>query len=221
MKTKVLWRDFLNHNKNIVIACETSEQATEFFKLLEGIGLKRWDRGSKLSDKNTQWNEYKADTGYRIGKRGIVFEFTPFLPNNYTVYQFDKIELVNDTEKPKITIEIDSTNKVTAYKAVEQAIAEYNNPKDWTEDEIQQARRITEDLILNLHDDGYSPVFYNSIAGECEILCSLCYGYPSTAKSYTSKPKNGDFFNKHIGRCVAICHIAGKPVPQFILDKNK
>lgn len=228
MKKQVLWKDFLDDDKDIVINCQTEEQANELLKLLYEKGV-TWFRGASLL-KDNAFNEYKENTCYKYEKKnkhiGICYSHidtysTPKCSNYdfYTIYKYSEIELVDKISK--IAIEIDPTNKEAAHKAVEKAIAEYNNkPKDWTEEEIQQARRITEDLILNLHDDGLSPVFYYYKEFK-KIICTLKVGNPFNDVTYRAFPKENHIFNKHIGRCVAICHVAGKPVPDFIKNKNK
>lgn len=118
-----------------------------------------------------------------------------------------------------ITIEIDPTDKATAHKSVEEAIAEHQRKVcEWTEAEIEEATRLSDEMILELHHRHLSPVFYHWPNG---VLISLNFGEPRESdRAIIASPK-GDPFNDEIGRCVCLCKATGREIPEFIQNKNR
>lgn len=87
----------------------------------------------------------------------------------------------------------------------------------WTETEIQRADAIAKEILIDLYDKNISPVFYiNKVS--IDVTCG--FGYPSLEKTATAKCFEGDEFNEKIGKCVALCKLVGKKIPNFILNHD-
>lgn len=117
--------------------------------------------------------------------------------------------------KPKLTVEIDPDNPAEAHRIVSEAIKQYRC--GWTEDEIAEAIRVTDEEILKLHHEHKSPVFY---CFEDNVSVTCQFGYESAKGMCFARPCDGDIFNVEIGRCVAICKLTGRKIPEFIMKKG-
>lgn len=118
--------------------------------------------------------------------------------------------------KPKLTVEIDPDNPAEAHYIVSEAIKQYRY--GWTEEEIAEAIRVTDEEILKLHHEHKSPVFYCDFSNE--IIVSLRFGTNKNGKAEYARPCYGDIPNVEIGRCVAICKLTGRKIPEFIMKKG-
>lgn len=123
-----------------------------------------------------------------------------------------------------ITIEIDLNDKAAAHKAVEEAIAEHQRKaSEWTDEEIAEAVRLSDEMILELHHRHLSPVLgYKK--SENKTVLHLAKSNAESGrrwKEYTSSPRGDDPFDYDIGRCVCLCRATGRELPKFIRDKNK
>lgn len=123
-----------------------------------------------------------------------------------------------------LTIEIDPADKAAAHKAVEDAIAEHQRKaREWTEAEIEEATRLSDEMILELHHRHLSPVLgYKK--SENKTVLHLAKSDAESGrgwKEYTSSPRGDDPFDYDIGRCVCLCRATGRKIPEFIRNKNK
>ncbi|MEY8281993.1 hypothetical protein AAK917_12140 [Oscillospiraceae bacterium 52-8] len=123
-----------------------------------------------------------------------------------------------------LTIEIDPTDKAAAHKAVETAIAEHQRKaREWTEAEIEEATRLSDEMILELHHRHLSPVLgYKK--SENKTVLHLAKSDAESGrrwKEYTSFPRGDDPFDYDIGRCVCLCRATGRKIPEFIREKNR
>lgn len=123
-----------------------------------------------------------------------------------------------------ITIEIDPTDKAAAHKAVEEAIAEHQRKAcEWTDEEIAEAVRLSDEMILELHHQQLSPVLgYKK--SENKTVLHLAKSDAESGrrwKEYTSSPRGDDHFDYDIGRCACLCKATGRKIPEFIREKNR
>ena len=123
-----------------------------------------------------------------------------------------------------ITIEIDPNDKAAAHKAVEEAIAEHQRKAcEWTDEEIAEAVRLSDEMILELHHRHLSPVLgYKK--SENKTVLHLAKSDAESGrrwKEYTSSPRGDDPFDYDIGRCVCLCKATGRKIPAFIWEKNR
>ncbi|MBU5419635.1 hypothetical protein KQI11_05815 [Acetanaerobacterium sp. MSJ-12] len=123
-----------------------------------------------------------------------------------------------------LTIEIDPADKAAAHKAVEDAIAEHQRKaREWTEAEIEEATRLSDEMILELHHRHLSPVLgYKK--SENKTVLHLAKSDAESGrrwKEYTSFPRGDDPFDYDIGRCVCLCRATGRKIPEFIREKNR
>lgn len=123
-----------------------------------------------------------------------------------------------------LTIEIDPTDKAAAHKAVEDAIAEHQRKVcEWTEAEIEEATRLSDEMILELHHRHLSPVLgYKKLENKTVLHLAKSDAESGRRwKEYTSSPRGDDPFDYDIGRCVCLCRATGRKIPEFIRNKNK
>lgn len=118
--------------------------------------------------------------------------------------------------KPTLTVEIDPTDPEEAHCIVIEAIRQYRY--GWTEEEVAEAIRITDEEILKLHHEHKSPVFYCRDKSKVEVC--LSFGSNKNGASKTARACGGDIPNVEIGRCVAICKLTGRKIPEFIMKKG-
>lgn len=123
-----------------------------------------------------------------------------------------------------LTVEIDPADKAAAHKAVEDAIAEHQRKVcEWTEAEIEEAARLSDEMILELHHRHLSPVLgYKK--SENKTVLHLAKSDAESGrrwKEYTSSPRGDDPFDYDIGRCVCLCRATGRKIPEFIREKNR
>lgn len=90
----------------------------------------------------------------------------------------------------------------------------------WTEEEIEKARGI----VAYLADD----VVYNGgdlsfILDGYDISVTVWPCFPNTvySKRETARKHDKDIYNQWIGKCVALCKALDRPVPDFIMNKNR
>ena len=160
-----------------------------------------------------EFNDYRMEEDFNSPER----------PSGWT-WNDDMIAGLANT----ITIEIDPANPTAAHAAVSDAISAYKKKqREWTDEEIEQAKFLSRDLILKLWDAGCDiAIVYNA---NIEVRAYKPYGdnsrLPSARfgglNSYTACPIGNDIFNEHIGKCVCLCKLTNTPVPKFIIDKNK
>lgn len=145
----------------------------------------------------------------------------------------DWLEYAND-----IKISIDPSNPKAAHAAVSKACKEWKDKqRDWTEAEIEEAKKLSDEVILELYHGFNYPVFY--FYPETKS-CRLVYGgyggfgthidYSDTEKQvrvtlhnsreYFSKAVGKDIYNPYIAMCVCLCKATGRKIPKFIRDKN-
>jgi len=134
-------------------------------------------------------------------------------------YSIDMLEPV-DT----ITVKIDPADKAAAHKAVEEAIAEHRRKAcEWTDEEITEAVKLSDEMILELHHRHLSPVLgYKK--SENKTVLHLAKSNAESGrrwKEYTSSPRGDDPFDYDIGRCVCLCRATGREIPGFIREKNR
>ena len=114
------------------------------------------------------------------------------------------------------TITIDLTDPKSARAAVEDAIRNYENrPREWTNDEIAKAGKMADEMILELHHNRLSPVFYY-VPKDKRTELEFRFGFPCKHGSYTARAHGNDAYNEVIGRCVCLCKATGRDIPDFI-----
>lgn len=136
-------------------------------------------------------------------------------------------ETTSSNGKEKIEIEVDLNFPKEAYHkahlAVEEKIKSYRkSKKEWTKEELQEAQRLAEEMVLELYRKRVSPVFYVrkelDLDNE-EISLNCTFGSPSGYGEFHSSPAGDDIYNETIGRCVCLCKATGRKIPDFILNK--
>ena len=88
----------------------------------------------------------------------------------------------------------------------------------WTETEIQKADKIAKEILIDLYDKNLSPVFY---INKSSIDVTDGFGNPCRDNFATARCFEGDEFNEKIGKCVALCKLVGKKIPNFILNHDE
>lgn len=136
-------------------------------------------------------------------------------------------ETTSSNGKEKIEIEVDLNFPAEAYHkahlAVEEKIKSYRKfKKEWTKEELQEAQRLAEEMVLELYRKRVSPVFYvrkefNPDNEEISLNCN--FGTPKGYGKFHSSPAGDDIYNETIGRCVCLCKATGRKIPDFILNK--
>lgn len=215
MRKQFDW-DLFGHDvdEEIGVLCKTKDEAEDFCKESHRRGLD-WSAGNSRGEE-TFWNG----------------EAVTYTRSRYTEWKTDlsflgikKVIPWSDYMGKRIVVKIDPEDPKAAHKAVNDAIKAYQveereKARAWTPEEIAEATRITDKLILDLHHRGFSPVFYEFPE---EIRVTLRIGYPATKSKKDcgiSTPKGYDIFNREIGRCVALCKATGTKIPDFIVKKN-
>lgn len=119
-------------------------------------------------------------------------------------------------EKETLTIKVDPNNWEEAYKNLEKALNDYKLL--WTEEEIAEAIRVTDEEIIKLHHKHTSPVFYYQ-GKNVGVTCN--FGSNGKEGIYSAECREGEIYNIEIGRCVAICKMTGRKIPDFITNKGR
>lgn len=105
-------------------------------------------------------------------------------------------------------------------------------PQDWTTGEIEQAKRLSRELIVQLFDEGKcSPVFFipdgTNLIGLLKVFLETATIWVPAREllaqnnAFWAEVSGNDVFNVDIGRCVCLCRATGTPVPDFIENKNR
>ena len=136
-------------------------------------------------------------------------------------------ETTSSNGKEKIEIEVDLNFPAEAYHkahlAVEEKIKSYRKfKKEWTKEELQEAQRLAEEMVLELYRKRVSPVFYvrkEFDPDNEEISLNCNFGTPKGYGEFHSSPAGDDIYNETIGRCVCLCKATGRKIPDFILRK--
>ena len=164
----------------------------------------------------------KGSNGYNYFCEGTVF----------SNLQENDFELVNDNDNDSITISIDPNDPEGAQKILSDAIKKYKKEKrGWTEEEIDKAEKIADEITIELAHQFVFPVFYlksqssSSIRLEYGVVelenLEKKYGFDHWKRksSYETKLHKDDVYNPTIARCVLLCKAVGRPIPKFILEK--
>lgn len=120
-----------------------------------------------------------------------------------------------------LTISFNPSDKTAAHKMVEEAIKSYYAPKDWTEEEIEQAKDLVCEMAMSIVRNGGDLSFARDDDDD-SIDCFVynnSFSWEPTSNSH-AKPHGKDVFNVWIGKCVALCKALKKPIPDFIRYKN-
>lgn len=120
-----------------------------------------------------------------------------------------------------LTISFDPSDKTAAHKMVEEAIKNYYAPKDWTEEEIEQAKELVCEMASTVIMGG-GDLFFGHDEDDNSIICTVyndSFSWEPTHDFY-AKPHGKDIYNVWIGKCVALCKALKKPIPDFIRYKN-
>lgn len=128
----------------------------------------------------------------------------------------DWLEPVKEKEKETLTIKVDPNNWEEAYKILEKALNDYK--RLWTKEEIAEAIRVTDEEIIKLHHKHTSPVFYYQ---DKNVGVTCNFGSNGKEGIYSAKCHDGEIYNIEIGRCVAICKMTGRKIPDFIANKGR
>lgn len=155
---------------------------------------------------------------------------------SYALIPPNKYELVNNDgwawhedwlepfDTPRISIDIDPRNPREAHEAVAKACQEWKDKqRGWTDGEISEAKRISEEIILNLFHRKMSCDFYELVWQKRKWV--ECYihpaRYPDNKRRYVAVPLGDDVYDFYIGCCVCLCKAAERDIPDFILQKNR
>lgn len=184
----------------------------------------------KIGDRVKKINDGKIGTVVEVSNRGVVG--VSFDDKNFGIkmrkdddsgyyiglYLYEcEYELISLPST--VTIEIDPTDPKQAHAAVNEAIETHRKKqREWTADEIEQARTLSHELLCKWFDMGYTVVFYVS---ENQVYADCSFGTNPHPRKYFANPISDDTFNETIGKCVCLCKITGTPVPDFIRNKNK
>lgn len=207
-------------NKGVKIKCSTEQRAKAFLAECEKHKIK-WADGLNATEK-TEWEHNKSETCYLIRDNKVYFcgcSFFSFLAD----YDYSDIE-----DLPKfVYVEINPDNIEQTYEAVDEFIQQHEYyKKHWTDEEIEEAKRISREIVLELFDKELTPVFdcYKDISkGGCigVVVCKLLDHFTKHVKTETATSKGEDVPNRDIGKCVALCKLTNRPIPDFILNKNR
>lgn len=106
----------------------------------------------------------------------------------------------------------------------EAQIAGFASGDGWTEEEIEKARGIVaylaDDIVYNGGDIRF---FGGDKDGKHVIAVSVftdCFA-ANTDKDGRAETRGKDSYNPWIGKCVALCKALDRPVPDFIMNKNR
>lgn len=163
--------------------------------------------------------------------RGKVVTIADYDPEEdyYTIEEDDEcycwgskwLEPIDNNKSEMITISFNPSNKTAAHKMVEEAIKSYYAPKNWTEEEIEQAKELVCGMAVSIVLNGGDLSFAcddDDDSIDCFVY-SNSFSWEPTYSAY-AKPQGKDVFNVWIGKCVALCKALKKPIPDFIRYKN-
>lgn len=154
------------------------------------------------------------------------FSDTPYfkIKEDNGIYIWDEswFEPVCYSDSKMLTISFDPSNKTAAHRMVEEAIKNYYAPKDWTKEEVEQAKDLVCEMAMSLIRNNGEVFFrkgtYDDNIIHCAIYLNSFNSYPD--RETKSCPYGNDVFNIWIGKCVALCKALKKPIPDFIRYKN-
>ena len=123
-----------------------------------------------------------------------------------------------------VQIFIDPSDTKSAHSAVSKACKEWKDKqRDWTEEEIMEAERLSDEMVLELFHAGKSPMFAYSGCGNTVSEVKMKFGtwVGTYGEAYYAKVYGKDIPNLDIGKCVCLCKATGREIPDFILRKNR
>lgn len=123
-------------------------------------------------------------------------------------------------QKETVTISFDPSDRAAAHKAVDEAIEKFYASKDWTDDEILQAKNLVKDMVQEVFMSG-GDVGFDDACQKNTIVCIVhpdCFSLDESCGR--SAPHGKDVYNIWIGKCVALCKALHRPIPDFIRLKN-
>lgn len=95
---------------------------------------------------------------------------------------------------------------------------------DWTEDEIEKARGIVAYLADDVVYNGGDIRFFCGDKDEKHVIAvsvfTDCFD-ANTYKDGRAETHGKDSYNPWIGKCVALCKALDRPIPDFIMNKNR
>lgn len=123
-----------------------------------------------------------------------------------------------------VQIFIDPSDPKSAHSAVSKACKEWKDKQRyWTEEEIKEAERLSDEMVLELFHAGKSPMFSYSGCGNTVSEVKMKFGtwVGTYGEAYCAKVRGKDIPNLDIGKCVCLCKATGREIPDFILRKNR
>lgn len=123
-----------------------------------------------------------------------------------------------------VQIVIDPRDPKSAHAAVSKACKEWKDKqRDWTEEEIKEAKRLSDEMVLELFHAGKSPMFSYSGCGNTVSFVLMKFGMwlGAYGEAYCAKVRGKNIPNLDIGKCVCLCKATGREIPDFILRKNR
>lgn len=123
-----------------------------------------------------------------------------------------------------VQIFIDPSDPKSAHAAVSKVCKEWKDKqRDWTEEEIKEAKRLSDEMVLELFHAGKSPMFSYSGCGNTVSFVLMKFGMwlGAYGEAYCAKVRGKDIPNLDIGKCVCLCKATGREIPDFILRKNR
>lgn len=126
------------------------------------------------------------------------------------------------------SVTIDVSNPEAAHKAVDDALAEYQEAQKihWRDAEVEDAKRRAMEIMAILCEQGISMVWkiWSRPENPCIVLdCNygaletraMTHGYPANY-TRTTFAKNADF-NIWVGKCACLYKLIDKPIPDAIM----
>lgn len=174
----------------------------------------------------------KESEGWNIKLNGKIYRVN-YVYNSGNVYKLEDGEGFIYYEcwlKPveAVQIVIDPRDPKSAHAAVSKACKEWKDKqRDWTEEEIKEAKRLSDEMVLELFHAGKSPMFAYSGCGNTVSEVKMKFGtwvgtwVGTYGEAYYAKVYGKDIPNLDIGKCVCLCKATGREIPDFILRKNR
>lgn len=104
------------------------------------------------------------------------------------------------------------------YKPEQKGGIRINGKHVYTAEQVEQAKKLTKEMLLDCFDKEISVVFY--AGNDSEVSANLTFGKPSGDSSETATCSDHDEPNKWIGKCVALCKALHKPIPAFVMGDS-
>lgn len=86
---KITLKDFFESSKKLAIHCDTEEKTIKLLTAFDKMG-KKWSNDTSYLKCNL-WGICEVETCY--SNKGLFSDKVFYLDNNYTVYEFEEIEL--------------------------------------------------------------------------------------------------------------------------------